>query len=344
MYLHQAISKNLTLGDPFAVRGLGIIPILTDIAPEIPEIDLLEEALDANTFKITEVSEGGRVPILTAENSGSKPVLILDGEELVGGKQNRIVNTTIIVLPGMQTDIPVSCMEAGRWNKKREDFTAGEAVFRAKSRAVHKASVTSSLRREGSYRSDQRAVWDEVDYSLTETNTPSATSDFRAGRAKVSHRIESLVKEIRVADHQIGALFLSKRGVLGLEFLATPGLFSRCLRKIVSSFAFEVLLDDDSPDVPQDLAAGWWEKVQEASFSQYLSPGAGEDLRVESRNLIGSGLLWNDTHIHFSCFPRNGLSMESDRAESHRNSVGKRRRRASGLGDKESSDEHPETT
>jgi hypothetical protein len=331
MKLHEVIPKNLILGDPMTAHGLGIIPLLTDIAPDIPAIDLLEEAFDGETFKVTEVSERGSVPFLRAENGGSKPVLILDGEELVGGKQNRIVNTSIIILPGMLMDIPVSCMEAGRWNRKQEDFTAGEAVFRAKSRAVHKASVTSSLRRERSYRSDQRAVWDEVDYSLAEMNAPSATSDFRASRAKVAHQIDSFTEEIRPIDRQIGAVFVSKHVVLGFELLATPELFSRCLRKIVRSFAFEVLLDDDLPDVPQDVAAGWWEKVQQASYSQYPSPGAGEDLRVEGRNLIGSGLQWNDTLIHFSCFPRNGLSRESERAQSRRASVGERRRRTSGV-------------
>ena len=132
MNLHEVIPKNSILGDPVTVHGLGIIPLLADTALDLPAIDLLEQALDDGTFRITEVSEGGSVPFLRAENNGSKPVLILDGEELVGGKQNRIVNTTIIILPGKVMDIPVSCMEAGRWNRRREDFTSGEAMFRAK--------------------------------------------------------------------------------------------------------------------------------------------------------------------------------------------------------------------
>jgi hypothetical protein len=332
MKLHEVIPKNSILGDPLAVHGLGIIPLLADAKPDIPAIDLLEQAFDAGTFRITEVSEGGSVPFLRADNNGSKPVLILDGEELVGGKQNRIVNTTIIILAGKVLDIPVSCMEAGRWNRHREDFTAGEAVFRARSRAVHKSSVTSSLRREGSYRSDQRAVWDEVSYSLAEMHAPSATSDFRASRAKVAHRIDSFVESIRAVDLQVGAVFISRRGILGLEFLATPELFSRCLRKIVRSFAFEVLLDGNLSDVPQDLASGWWENVQQASLSVYPSPGAGEDLRVEGSNLIGSGLLWNNVLVHFSCFPGgSGLSRESGRPDTRRASAGERRRRTSGV-------------
>ena len=329
MHLHQVIPKNLILGDPITVHGLGIIPLIGDTVLDLPPIDLLEHALDGGTLKITEVSEGGAVPFLRAENNGSKPVLILDGEELVGGKQNRIVNTSIIILPGKMMDIPVSCMEAGRWNRQREDFASGEAMFRAKSRAVQKASVTMSLHREGSFRSDQGAVWDEVSDSLAEMHAPSATSDFRAGRAKVAYQIDSFAEAIHSLDHQVGAIFVSRRGILGLELLATSELFGRCLKKIVRSFAFEVLSDDDLSTVHREPAAAWWEKVQEAPLSEHSSPGAGEDLRVEAGDLIGSGLLWNDALVHFSCFPGNGSSKESGRPDTRRASAGERRRRTS---------------
>jgi hypothetical protein len=112
MTLHQVIPKNSILGDPFAVYGLGIIRLISETALDLPELDLLEQALDGGTLKITEVSEGGAVPFLRAENNGSKPVLILDGEELTGGKQNRIVNTTIIFSAETSMKIPVSCVEA----------------------------------------------------------------------------------------------------------------------------------------------------------------------------------------------------------------------------------------
>ena len=266
MHLHQVIPKNLILGDPMTVHGLGIIPLIGDTVLDLPPIDLLEHALDGGTLKITEVSEGGAVPFLRAENNGSKPVLILDGEELVGGKQNRIVNTSIIILPGKVMDIPVSCMEAGRWNRQREDFASGEAMFRAKSRAVQKASVTMSLHREGSFRSDQGAVWDEVSDSLAEMHAPSATSDFRAGRAKVAYQIDSFAEAIHSLDHQVGAIFVSRRGILGLELLATSELFGRCLKKIVRSFAFEVLSDDDLSTVHREPAAAWWERSKRLLF------------------------------------------------------------------------------
>lgn len=326
MHLHQVIPKNSILADPFVVHGLGVIPLISDAAPDLPELDLLEHALDGGTLKITEVSEGGSVPFLRAENSGSKPVLILDGEELTGGKQNRIVNTTIIISAETGIKIPVSCVEARRWDYRRDDFEAGQALFRAKSRAVQKAGVAMSLRSEGSFRSDQGEVWREVDESLSELRVHSPTANFREGREQVSHRIEEFVERIRPVENQVGAVFFSPAGVLGAEMLGTWGLFAASLGKIIRSFAFEVLSVAGFETVDPEPARNWWAKVLEASLSQHPSPGAGEDLRIDAGDLIGSGLLWNGTLVHFSCFPGEA-ARPSRETNSRRASAGERRTR-----------------
>ena len=77
---------------------------------------LLDEALNQNAIEIVEKDADGSVPELRVNNKSNKMVLILDGEELVGAKQNRIVNTTILVQGNTTVIIPVSCAEHGRWS------------------------------------------------------------------------------------------------------------------------------------------------------------------------------------------------------------------------------------
>ena len=60
----------------------------------------LDAALDAGTAHVTEVSEGGDVPELHFLNERDISVLLLDGEELVGAKQNRVLNLSILALTG----------------------------------------------------------------------------------------------------------------------------------------------------------------------------------------------------------------------------------------------------
>ena len=66
---------------------------------------------------VKEVSEGGSVPRLNLANLSNSYVLVNDGTQLVGAKQNRIVNATILIAPGTEVAMPVSCVEAGRWRR-----------------------------------------------------------------------------------------------------------------------------------------------------------------------------------------------------------------------------------
>ena len=59
--------------------------------------------------------KGGSVPDLLVENRGDVRVLFLEGEELIGAKQNRILNTSVLVAAHTKVKIPVSCVERGRW-------------------------------------------------------------------------------------------------------------------------------------------------------------------------------------------------------------------------------------
>jgi hypothetical protein len=76
----------------------------------------LSEALTLGTLTVSEVSTQASVPDLLAVNKGDLPVLILDGEELAGAKQNRTLNTSVLLSAHSETIIPVSCTEQGRWS------------------------------------------------------------------------------------------------------------------------------------------------------------------------------------------------------------------------------------
>jgi hypothetical protein len=285
----------------------------------------LDHALGAGVVKVTETSEGGEVPFLLVENNGNHPVIILDGEELWGGKQQRIVNSTVII-PGQYTiKIPVSCVQRGRWQEQRSDFQSPKSIFRAKSRAVKTATVSLSLREGRGYRSDQGAVWREVEQTLTGLRVASPTHDYREGMDTVTHQIDEFVAAIRPIENQVGALFLGQQQeILGLEILATPALFSASCEKIVKSFAFETLGHSDLTNINADGAMDWWANVIKADFSVQQSVGAGEDVRINTQDGIGSGLLWNDALVHLCCFPY--VQQREPRPNTQRTSVGQRRR------------------
>jgi hypothetical protein len=156
-----AFAAALRLGEPQAHGGLAVVP-LSFWGDRRPRYETLSAALRAGTFHVTEVSAGGSVPELRVINEGATGVLILDGEELVGAKQNRVLNAAVFVREKSSMVVPVSCVEAGRWHSSGYEFADEEFVVHAKvRRAVHE-SVSLNLRAAGGHRSDQGRVWDEV--------------------------------------------------------------------------------------------------------------------------------------------------------------------------------------
>lgn len=92
---------------------MALYPLLSTHALDL-EYLLLDEALADGSIEVEEVDNSGSVPELKVINNSPQMVLILDGEELVGAKQNRIINTTILIQGKSTTVIPVSCVEQGR--------------------------------------------------------------------------------------------------------------------------------------------------------------------------------------------------------------------------------------
>ena len=106
---------------------------------------ILDEAMADGIVGIDEVSDSGSVPTLLFKNMGDSPVLLLDGEELIGAKQNRILNLTIMAPPQETITIPVSCVEAGRWARTRDGFVASDRTQFAEGRAAKAANVSMSV-------------------------------------------------------------------------------------------------------------------------------------------------------------------------------------------------------
>ena len=128
-------------------QNLIIFPLLAPDEIE-PEYLILEQALDEDLIQITELDTQGSVPELKLNNLGKKSVLIIEGEELVGAKQNRIVNSSFLIAGKTEVVIPVSCVEQGRWSYRSETFASGKKIMHASLRREHQEDVKFSQQEE----------------------------------------------------------------------------------------------------------------------------------------------------------------------------------------------------
>ncbi len=133
----KAISNRAKTVSPDRSQGqkLKFIPILGR-SHERPPYELLRpETLSC--VVVTEISQSGSVPELQVENKLDVRVFLMDGQELVGAKQNRILNTDVLVPASSTLKIPVSCVEQGRWHHVSQAFL--QRQVRESSRAVREA-------------------------------------------------------------------------------------------------------------------------------------------------------------------------------------------------------------
>ncbi len=159
----QDFLENVRLGGKQSHLNMTLFPLLAPDAGT-PDYMILEEALGQRVVEITEVSQGGSVPDLKLVNKSPNKLLVVDGEELVGAKQNRIVNATFL-FPGLaQITIPVSCVEQGRWSFRSKNFESGKKVMSAILRHKNQQAVAMNLKEGIGYRSDQGMIWNELSF------------------------------------------------------------------------------------------------------------------------------------------------------------------------------------
>ena len=275
----QASLSALKLGAPQVFRNLALYPLVSGTDARAGYV-LLEEALERRLARVTEVSEGGRVPELAFENSSAEKILLVDGDELVGAKQNRILNLSVLVAGGARVVIPVSCVEQGRWSWRSRDFSSGGRTLFASARAKKMARVSASLRDSGSRYADQGEIWADVAEKVRSSGSTSATSsmsDAYAARARaIGEYVAAFFPELR----QCGAVLAIDGRVRGLELFDSPSAFARYFAKLVRGYALDAVETANSKVLapPEEEVRRFLERVGAAAgerFARFTAHGVG---------------------------------------------------------------------
>jgi len=298
----------ISLGPAAQFANLALFPLISDEPTnEDPGYIVLDDALAKGEAKVTEVSEGGSVPELLLENLANQKLLGVDGEELVGAKQNRILNLSILVAPGSRTVIPVSCVEAGRWSWRSKHFASSGRNIYAAARAAKMSHVNDSMRRRRSRRSDQSALWDDIAMKSARMNVHSETGAMSDVFERHTVPIRDYVTAFAPQPRQVGAVFAIDGKVAGAELFDSPATFGRFLPRIVESYALDAIETAAAPSgahAEPGAASELLEALQTGNWEAFLAIGIGEDLRMDTENLTGGALIDDGRLLHLAAFVR----------------------------------------
>lgn len=292
---------SLAAGDPVTFQNLSVTPLLGPGADD-PDYLTLDEALARGHLRVTEVSQAGSVPQLSLQNDGGLAVLLLDGEELVGAKQNRVLNLTILA-PGESTiNIPVSCVEAGRWSHLSPEFRSGGRTFYAAGRAAKASHVTDSLRTTGTRQSRQGEVWQDIAEKSARLGSRSETAAMACMYEDHHAQVDDYVRAVPPADGQVGALFSINGEICGLEVFDFAATLRKLFPKLVGSYALDAI-DRGGVEAPAALSqTDFLNDVRSARVSEHPSVGEGWDIRLTGEQLSGGALYARERIVHLSAF------------------------------------------
>jgi ARG and Rhodanese-Phosphatase-superfamily-associated Protein domain len=243
----------------------------------------LEEALPLG-FRVAEVDAAGSVPEPAVTNPLDANVLLYDGEELLGAKQNRILNVTVLVAPRSETRIPVSCVEEGRWRARSFYFGAARHAAYPELRRRKAARLSAAPFERGAA---QGEVWQALAEKAGRLGVHSPTG----AQADVFSTYERDLGLLRGAfplqSGQSGAL-LAIDEQFCLDYVSRPEAFARLYPKLLEGYLLDALEEVDSRPAG-DLDA-FIAVVAEGALARRPSAGLGEDVRLRGEAVVASGL------------------------------------------------------
>ena len=241
------------------------------------------------------------------KNLGKKSILIIEGEELVGAKQNRIVNSSFLIAGKTEVVIPVSCVEQGRWSYKSESFVSGKRMMHASLRREHQEDVKFSLKRGRGYRSDQGRIWNNISEKSARMRVSSPTGAMADVYESYEDKLTEFLNKFQLIEWQVGAVFAINGRVVGLEGFGCHDTFKRFFEKLVKSYALDAL-DSRSgsrkESLPPDKARRFIASASKSTGERHPSIGLGENITFESRIVSGAALVENNRLLCISAFKK----------------------------------------
>ena len=320
---------SLELGRPQKHEGLKLYPLFRGRgqATVEPDYALLTEAIESGDAEVVEATEGGVVQELRLLNRGSRPLLALDGEELVGAMQNRTLSVSLLAAAASTLTIPVTCVEAGRWGYGIDDDEPGgdSRAFQASARMQHPSarrvrmeSVSEALRTRRTREAGQSEVWEEIGALSDDLETHSATAALHDVYERHETSLEEYLEAFPAIDDQVGVVAALDGRVRGLELFESAAVYRRQSSRIAGAWALETMRLRRrrerqgrrlrrSREVSRRDAARFIARLAVASCEDHASVGLGRDLRLSGSKLTGAALVSEDRVLHLCAFRgRNG--------------------------------------
>lgn len=260
------------------------------------------QALADGLVDVGEHDEEALVEELVVVNLATEPVLLAEGEVLVGAKQNRVLNVSVLLAPGVRTVVPVSCVERGRWSEERTvDRSSRHAP--AQLRRAKTRSVNRTVRVTGRRDSDQGEVWRTVDDYLDRFAVSSASAALEDVHVQRAASVDPLVEGVSPTADQLGVVVAFDGAVQSLDLFDSPATLTAYWEGLVRGAALDAIGASSSRPPARRDVEGFVDRLRAAPDERSPGAGLGDEVRVDTAELTAFGLEWDGVLRHLAAFP-----------------------------------------
>lgn len=290
---------------------LAVTAVETQLAPL--DYALAADAISAKSLIIKEVDSGGSVPTLLVENRLDQPVLILEGDLLIGGKQNRLSNFSVLIPAETKMPLPVSCIEHGRWGHRSPEPESFAPSMDCIAAPVHRELKRSKF--APSMASAQSKIWDSIDDMQTMHSYASTTSDHEE-LLRVSRReLEDFLDSAQCPKDAIGVAVVVGDASYALDLFDRvetcrhywqmkihSSLMQRgTLSKREEPFS-TAALEQDIEELQDDR----WKVGQRTDRTAQNHPGLGSELQTRTeKQSLATALAYEQVPVHLNMVSQN---------------------------------------
>ncbi|MCD4782760.1 MAG: hypothetical protein K8T10_02900 [Candidatus Eremiobacteraeota bacterium] len=290
---------------PITYKNLTIVPVKAPSSSKHLKMLVLDEALSDKSIQITEVSRSGRVNTLQVTNNSDKPVFIMAGEILLGAKQDRVLESDIII-PGKAKKIKVKayCVEQNRWNYNSNKFHSSGK------------NANVSVRKAAKVSKSQGKVWNNVSRSNVGVGAPASGSLSKSYESKKfkEKKDDFSTKFLYIPEDYPGVngivVFVNDRALVA-DIFSNREIFRKIWPKLMDSYILEASGRETSRDKKRNEFKSTDNLLNSAisartSFSK--SQGIGKQVKISSNKIKGTGIIYNKIPVHLDIFPENAKS------------------------------------
>jgi hypothetical protein len=266
---------------------------------------LVSEAVDAELLTVKEVDESGSVSEALAVNDAERLVLLIDGEELQGAKQNRILNTSVLLPPKSKTRIPVSCVEEGRWDESSPVFQSGH-YSPGSLRKRKSVDVQRSLRAAGRAKSDQAAVWDCVSEQIDDCKAEAPSGALADAVNKSSEKLKRYRQALPYQEGTCGVVASIRGRFAAADIFDSPSTLEVIWPRLVDGYAMDAerAKSGAAKTFSTKAADLLLERIPQLQWDAFESVGLGRDMRCTGDEVVGQALAVGKHLLHLSLFPQ----------------------------------------